>query len=187
MLPQFRKTDAEECQDCQQPRRSASPPLLEDGLPPIIPVRKLWHDVSHRSGSRHSGQPHLEGRGPGRRRGAGGHPRNAHRRRREGAHHRRHHRRGMHHPRTCARFRGQGGACCSCRRGRRAHRVRWPSSRSLFEGESRRTEDPIAGISRPERLLEQGFLRPPRPAKACSRSSDVSRLRAPDPAPGSLT
>jgi len=31
---------------------------------------------------------------------------------------------------------------------------------AFFEGKSRRTEDPIAGISRPERLLEQGFLEP---------------------------
>jgi cytoskeletal protein CcmA (bactofilin family) len=34
---------------------------------------------------------------------------------------------------------------------------------AFFEGKSRRTDDPIAGISRPERSLEQGLLEPATP------------------------
>ena len=34
---------------------------------------------------------------------------------------------------------------------------------AFFEGKSRRTDDPIAGISRPERHLEQGLLEPASP------------------------
>jgi len=39
---------------------------------------------------------------------------------------------------------------------------------AFFEGKSRRTDDPIAGISRPERHLEQGLLESPLPRMTLS-------------------
>jgi len=39
---------------------------------------------------------------------------------------------------------------------------------AFFEGKSRRTDDPIAGISRPERHLEQGLLEPALPRMTLS-------------------